>query len=202
MMAQLRGEQKNNVGRNNIVSPDPTSTLTTRKRHLSQCLLTVFCNKKMYLWTCGGAGGGLDSRCESSWDWQRVQIARCDVGSAKLGLSMWKQDVLSFNHLSPQRELSSLYWIVSRFPVLHRSANTYQQWRHRKHKRPSFRSYLWLWWRLLYSAKTSTVWWRYNAVTNIHKRHPIVRPLARSMGCLLWIQHLVYILPQLLQLLM
>ena len=42
---------------------------------------------------------------------------------------------------------------------------------------------------------------RYNAVnflTNIHKRHPIARPLGRGMGCLLWIQHLIDILPQFL----
>ena len=34
-----------------------------------------------------------------------------------------------------------------------------------------------------------TVRCRYNAVnflTNIHKRHPITRPLGRDMGCLLW----------------
>ena len=40
---------------------------------------------------------------------------------------------------------------------------------------------------------------RYNAVnflTNIHKRHPIARPLGRGNGCLLWIQHLIDILPQ------
>ena len=49
------------------------------------------------------------------------------------------------------------------------------------------------------------VWCRYNAVnflTNIHKRHPIARPLGRDMGCLLWIQHLIDILPQSLQLFM
>ena len=42
---------------------------------------------------------------------------------------------------------------------------------------------------------------RYNAVnflTNIHKRHPIARPLGRGMGCLLWILHLVDILSQFL----
>ena len=39
----------------------------------------------------------------------------------------------------------------------------------------------------------STVQCRYNVVnllTNIHKRHPIARPMGRGMGCLLWIQHL------------
>ena len=42
------------------------------------------------------------------------------------------------------------------------------------------------------------MWCRYSAVnflTNIHKRHPIARPLGRGMGCLLWIQHLIDIMP-------
>ena len=42
-----------------------------------------------------------------------------------------------------------------------------------------------------------TVLCRYNAVyflTNIHERHPIVLPLRRGMGYLLWIQHLIDIL--------
>ena len=46
---------------------------------------------------------------------------------------------------------------------------------------------------------------RYNAVNflkNIHKRHPIARPLGRGMGCLLWIHHLIHILPEFLQLFM
>ena len=50
-----------------------------------------------------------------------------------------------------------------------------------------------------------TVRCRYNAVnfiTNIHKRHPMARPLGRGMGCLLWIQHLIDIMSQFLQLLM
>ena len=41
----------------------------------------------------------------------------------------------------------------------------------------------------------------YNAVNfliKIHKRHPIVHPNGRAMGCLLWIQHLTDILPQFL----
>ena len=41
-----------------------------------------------------------------------------------------------------------------------------------------------------------TVRCRYNVdniLKNIHERHPIVRPLGRGMGCLLWIQHLVHI---------
>ena len=50
-----------------------------------------------------------------------------------------------------------------------------------------------------------TVRCRYNAVnflTNIHKRHPIARPLGRGMGCLLWIQRLIDTLSQFLQLFM
>ena len=48
-----------------------------------------------------------------------------------------------------------------------------------------------------------TVRCRYNAVnfiTNVHKRHPMARPLGRGMGCLLWIQHLIDIMSQFLQL--
>ena len=44
-----------------------------------------------------------------------------------------------------------------------------------------------------------TVRCRYNMVnflTNTHKIHPIVRPLGRGMWCLLWIQHVIDILPQ------
>ena len=51
----------------------------------------------------------------------------------------------------------------------------------------------------------NTVQCRYNAVnffTNIYKRHPIARPLGQGMGCLLWIQHRIDILPQFLQLFM
>ena len=40
-----------------------------------------------------------------------------------------------------------------------------------------------------------------NFITNIHKRHPMARPLGRGMGCLLWIQHLIDIMSQFLQLL-
>ena len=46
------------------------------------------------------------------------------------------------------------------------------------------------------------MWCRYNAVNflkNIHKRHPIARPLGRGMGCLLGIHHLSDILPEFLQ---
>ena len=38
---------------------------------------------------------------------------------------------------------------------------------------------------------------RYNMVNflkDIHKRHPIARPLGRGKGCLLWIQHLIDII--------
>ena len=52
---------------------------------------------------------------------------------------------------------------------------------------------------------TTTVPWHYNAVNflkNINKRHPIAHLIGRGMGCLLWIQHLLDILPQFLQLLM
>ena len=37
-----------------------------------------------------------------------------------------------------------------------------------------------------------------NFLTNIHKRHLIARPLGCGLGCLLWIQHLIDILPQVL----
>ena len=50
--------------------------------------------------------------------------------------------------------------------------------------------------------KAGTVWCRSNFsavkfLLNIHKRHPIPRPL--GMGCLLWIESLTDILPQFLQ---
>ena len=50
-----------------------------------------------------------------------------------------------------------------------------------------------------------TVRCHYSAVNfqkNIHKWHPIARPLGRATGCLLWIQHLIDNLPQFLQSLM
>ena len=50
---------------------------------------------------------------------------------------------------------------------------------------------------MIYATMWHTVRCRYNAVnflTNIHKRHPISRPLRRGMGCLLCIQHLSDIL--------
>ena len=43
---------------------------------------------------------------------------------------------------------------------------------------------------------------RYNAINfscNLHNRHPIVRPSVRHMGCLLWVQYLIYSLLWLLQ---
>ena len=45
----------------------------------------------------------------------------------------------------------------------------------------------------------NTVRCRYNAVNflqNNHNRHPIARPWGRDMGCLLWVQALIYILSQ------
>ena len=47
-----------------------------------------------------------------------------------------------------------------------------------------------------------TVRCRYNAVNflqNIHKRHHTARPTGRGMGCFLWVQPLIDILPQFLQ---
>ena len=47
------------------------------------------------------------------------------------------------------------------------------------------------------TRKSYTVQCCYNAVNlvqNLHKRHPIARPLGRDMGCLLVIQILIYIL--------
>ena len=43
---------------------------------------------------------------------------------------------------------------------------------------------------------------RYNTANfhqNIHERHTIARPSGRGMGCLLWVQPLINILPQFLQ---
>ena len=39
-------------------------------------------------------------------------------------------------------------------------------------------------------------------IKNIHKIHPIARPSGRGMECILWIMHLIDILPQFLQLFM
>ena len=58
---------------------------------------------------------------------------------------------------------------------------------------------------LIFILYIYTVWCRYNAVnflTNIHKRHPIARPLGRGMGCILWIQRLIDTLSQFMQLFM
>ena len=47
-----------------------------------------------------------------------------------------------------------------------------------------------------------TVWYLYNTISflqNPHKRHPIARPLGWGIGCLLWLQTLIYILPQSVQ---
>ena len=50
-------------------------------------------------------------------------------------------------------------------------------------------------------SKIDTVLCRYIAVnflTNINERHPIAHQLGRGLGCQLWIQHFVDILPQFL----
>ena len=50
--------------------------------------------------------------------------------------------------------------------------------------------------------RTNTMWRCYNTVIfskNPHIIHPISRPLGRAMGCLLWVQILIYDMPQLLQ---
>ena len=55
---------------------------------------------------------------------------------------------------------------------------------------------LFLWWI------HTTVWCRYNTINflqNTHERHPIACPSGQGMGCLLWFQPLIDILPQLLQ---
>ena len=67
--------------------------------------------------------------------------------------------------------------------------------------------YRWLWsYHCLALSHQYTVCCRYNTVNflkkNIHKGHPIARPLGRAMGCLLWIQYLIDILPEFLQLFM
>ena len=46
-----------------------------------------------------------------------------------------------------------------------------------------------------YDIHMSYIW---NFLTNTHKRHPIAHPLWRGIGCLLWIQNLIHILPQFL----
>ena len=52
------------------------------------------------------------------------------------------------------------------------------------------------------SWKTSTVQCCYNTVNFLqipHNRHPIAQPWGWGMGCLLWIQILIYVLPQWLE---
>ena len=54
----------------------------------------------------------------------------------------------------------------------------------------------------LVQVQLYTVRFRYNTVnflTNIHKRHHIARPSERGMGCLLWVQLLIDILPEFLK---
>ena len=63
----------------------------------------------------------------------------------------------------------------------------------------------WLWVNDFSPNEYNTVQCRYNAVnfpSNIHKRHPIARPLGRGMGCLWWKQHLIDNVPQFLELFM
>ena len=52
------------------------------------------------------------------------------------------------------------------------------------------------------SCISNTVRCRYNVVDflqNHHKGHPVSRPHGRAMGCLLWVQTYIHILPQLPQ---
>ena len=52
------------------------------------------------------------------------------------------------------------------------------------------------------SEVTSIVWCLYNAVNflpNPHKIHPIAHPLGWDMGCILWVQTVIYTLPQSMQ---
>ena len=77
------------------------------------------------------------------------------------------------NEISYTGEMSSLYWIGALNWACH----------------------------LVVIAGANTVWCLYNVVnflTNIHKRHSIAHLLGRGKGCLLWIQHLIDILPQFL----
>ena len=72
--------------------------------------------------------------------------------------------------------------------------------------KPWRRTYVIWWvdgvWSIQWSETfATTVRCRYNAVgflTNIHKIHPIARPLGRGMGCLFLFQHLIDILFQFL----
>ena len=63
------------------------------------------------------------------------------------------------------------------------------------------------WWDAYWNLTTLTLHiyrtlYRYNAVNflqNIHEKRPIAHPSGRGMGCILWIQPLIDILPQFLQ---
>ena len=47
------------------------------------------------------------------------------------------------------------------------------------------------------AIKQTTIQWRYNAVNflqNPHNRHSLARPWGRDMGCLFWVQSLIYVL--------
>ena len=63
-------------------------------------------------------------------------------------------------------------------------------------------------WMLLIQIQKTSAWPRlYRALPifhiqfspKTHERHPLARPLGRGMGCLLWIQIMIYILPYSLQ---
>ena len=54
--------------------------------------------------------------------------------------------------------------------------------------------------RFIWDAKgviVTSLWW--DMMTNFHERHPIARSSGRGMGCFLWVQLLIDILPQFLQ---
>ena len=59
-----------------------------------------------------------------------------------------------------------------------------------------------IWFNWMSCIWHNTMGCHYNAVNfhpNSYKRHLIARPLGRGMGCLLWIQHLINILPEFMQ---
>ena len=81
-------------------------------------------------------------------------------------------------------------------------------WRCRKNFSQWERSFLWklcchwlegLRQRQITVVRQGPVLYHYNVVNflqNLHKRQPIARPLGRVMGCLSWVQTLIYILTQ------
>ena len=59
-----------------------------------------------------------------------------------------------------------------------------------------------LWgWAIVYqlSLRFTAINKAVNFLQNHHNRHPLARPLGWAMGCLLWVQALIYILPKSLQ---